>query len=294
MDKEKLYYQMLLVRFFEERMFELFSKGELFGTTHACIGQESNAVAVINNLEERDIVVSNHRCHGHYLVRTGDALGLMAEMMGKSGGICGGRGGSQHLCKDNFYTNGIQGNMVPVAAGMALAEKKKHTGAIVTLFIGDGTFGQGVVYETFNMISLWKVPILVVVENNYYAQTTPLALNFAGSFTGRARAFDISSSEIEHQDVMGMYEAFQKAVRFVREECRPHVCVLHTYRLCSHSKGDDFRAFEEIEEHREKDPLLLLEAQIPMELRVQIKEQVSKKINMSELLAREMPFANNL
>jgi TPP-dependent pyruvate/acetoin dehydrogenase alpha subunit len=127
------YYQMVLIRKFEERMLDLFSKGELFGTTHAYIGQEAGAVAVMNNLAKQDIVFSNHRCHGHYLARTGDVEGLMAELMGKEGGICGGRGGSQHLCKDNFYTNGVQGSIVPVAAGMAYAEKIKKTDAITAL-----------------------------------------------------------------------------------------------------------------------------------------------------------------
>ena len=156
---------MLLVRCFEEKVLELFTRGELFGTTHTYIGQEANAVAVLNHLEERDIVFSNHRCHGHYLVRTGDAEGLFGEMMGKAEGICGGRGGSQHLCRDNFFSNGILGSTAPIAAGMTLAEKLKGSDAIGALFLGDGALGEGIVYETLNLISLWKIPLLIVVEN---------------------------------------------------------------------------------------------------------------------------------
>ncbi len=290
--REKLHYQMILIRLFEEQVLELFSQGLLFGTTHCCIGQEANAVAVIGNLREDDIIVSNHRCHGHYLARTEDVQGLMAELMGRSGGVCSGRGGSQHLCKGNFYTNGVQGNMVPVAAGMALAEKKKGTDSIVVLFIGDGTFGQGVVYETLNMISLWQLPILIVVENNRYAQTTPITMNFAGTFSGRAEAFGLASGEIEADDVIRLKNRFADIIKTVRKQNCPHIEVIHTYRFCSHSKGDDYRPREEIKFWREKDPLKKLEKQMPVELQLKLREQAKVKIEQAVTKAENMPFAN--
>jgi TPP-dependent pyruvate/acetoin dehydrogenase alpha subunit len=288
--REQFYYQMVLIRRFEERILELFSKGELHGTTHCYIGQEANAVAVINHLRDEDIIVSNHRCHGHFLVRTDDVVGLMAELMGREGGVCGGRGGSQHLHNGNFYTSGIQGSTVPIAAGMAYAEKQRGTGSIVVLFVGDGTFGQGTVYETFNLISLWKVPLLVIVENNQYAQTTPLSLNFAGSFLGRAKAFDLPVGEIESNDVEEIYPRFVKIIRQVRERSCPHVEILHTYRLCGHSKGDDYRAREEIEAWRAKDPLRILEQRINPERKLEIEKKAWDRIGQAEAVAREMPF----
>lgn len=288
--REHFYYQMVSVRRFEERVFELFAKGELFGTTHCYIGQEANAVAVLNHLRDDDIIVSNHRCHGHYLVRTGDVQGLMAELMGRVGGVCGGRGGSQHLCKGNFYTSGVQGSTVPIAAGMAYAEKKKGTGAIVVLFIGDGTFGQGTVYETFNMISLWQAPLLVVVENNRYAQTTALGLNFAGSFLGRAKAFGLSASEIESNDVEELYHRFGQIIQMVRGESRPYVEVIHTYRLCPHSKSDDHRPQAEIEAWRAKDPLKILGHRILPERKLELEKRACDRINEAEAVVREMRF----
>jgi TPP-dependent pyruvate/acetoin dehydrogenase alpha subunit len=290
--KEELYYLMVLIRLFEQRVLELFSRGLLFGTAHCCIGQEAGAVAVIGNLQENDIIVSNHRCHGHYLARTEDVQGLMAELMGRVGGVCGGRGGSQHLCKGNFYTNGIQGNMVPVAAGMALAQKKKGTDSIVVLFIGDGTFGQGVVYETLNMISLWRLPVLIVVENNRYAQTTPVTMNFAGTFSARAEAFGLSVGETDTDDVIRLKNRFADIIKTVRTQSCPHVEVIHTYRFCAHSKGDDYRPSEEIEFWRAKDPLKKLEEQIPVELQLKLTERAAAKIEQAVIKAENMPFAN--
>jgi|TARA_Y100000294_G_scaffold177233_2_gene201940 TPP-dependent pyruvate/acetoin dehydrogenase alpha subunit len=287
---EGLYEQMLLIRRFEERVFELFEEGRIYGTTHGYIGQEANAVAVMSWLEERDVVVSNHRCHGHYLARTGNIQGLMAELMGKADGICGGRGGSQHLHDRNFYSNGVLGSTVPVAAGMALAELRKGTGAIGAVFIGDGTFGQGVLYETFNVISLWSVPLLVVVENNQYAQSTPLAVHFAGSFKQRAAAFGLSVGEVESTDVELISERCREAVQYVRGTQRPHVEVIHTFRLCAHSKGDDFRPPEEIEQRRQLDPLEIAGNRLAHTVRSSTDTRVAQRILDAVQAAAEAPF----
>ena len=281
---------MILVRRFEERIFELFAAGQLHGTTHGYVGQEANAVSILNHLSEGDIVVSNHRCHGHYLVRTGDVEGLMAELMGKASGVCGGRGGSQHLCNGSFYTNGVQGNIIPVAAGMAYAEKSKGTAAISVLFIGDGTLGQGVVYETFNLISLWSVPILVVIENNSYAQTTPLSVNFAGRFVDRAGAFGLSCGEIETTDVEELFRHFSPLFNNLRERGQPHVEIVHTYRLCAHSKGDDFRPRDEIDAKRKADPVSILALRLNTGRTAEIQEMVRQRIERGEAIARNAPF----
>ena len=161
----ELYKKMVLIRKVEESLLDLFSKGKLFGTTHTYIGQEANAVGIISNMNKDDIIFSNHRCHGHYLTFTDDVKGLIAELMGKNTGVCGGKGGSQHICKGNFYSNGVQGGIVPNAVGMAYAEKKLGRKSITAVFLGDGTLGQGVVYEAMNIASLWSLPIIFVIEN---------------------------------------------------------------------------------------------------------------------------------
>lgn len=285
---------MLLIRRFEERLFELFATGELFGTIHTYIGQEAISVGVLNHLKRDDIVVSNHRCHGHYLVRTGDIVGLLAEIMGKKGGLCSGRGGSQHIYKNGFFSNGVQGNMFPVAAGMAYAEKLKGKDTIVVTFIGDGTFGQGILYETLNLVSLWSIPILIVVENNRYAQSTPIKLNFSGSFVGRVNGFDISTGEIETNDAEELYRRFGPIVEKVRSKQLPHVEIIHTYRLGPHSKGDDDRPEEEINAWQKKDPLTILEKRLDNKQIHITEKRVMSLLNKAVEEVREMPFATLL
>ncbi|CAG0989493.1 partial 2-oxoisovalerate dehydrogenase E1 component, partial [Anaerolineae bacterium] len=259
---EKLYAQMALIRRFEERLLELFELGDLFGTTHCYIGQEADAVGVLNHLRRGDVVFSNHRCHGHFIVYADRPDLLMGELMGKAGGIVGGRGGSQHICHDDFYSNGVQGGIAPNAVGMALAEKMKGTDATTTVFLGDGTLGEGVVYEALNMASLWSAPILFVVEDNRWAQSTPVERELAGDMVARARAFGIEAGEIATTDAELLHAHFAPIVAKVRETQRPHFEVIHTYRLCHHSKSDDMRPEDEVARRRLDDPLPLLQSRL--------------------------------
>jgi TPP-dependent pyruvate/acetoin dehydrogenase alpha subunit len=253
----RLYERMLLIRKFEEKLLNDFSTGKLFGTTHAYIGQEANAVGIFDVSKANDIVFSNHRCHGHYLAYGGDPYLLVAEVMGKETGLVGGRGGSQHIQWNNFYSNGIQGGIAPIASGMALAEKILHTDRIALVFLGDGTLGQGVVYESLNLAALWNIPILFVVENNRYAQTTPIHKALAGTIQDRFKAFGIKSWESDSTDVLTIREIAEQAIISVRNNSHPGGLILHTYRFSAHSKGDDFRDADEIESMKEKDPLIL-------------------------------------
>ena len=258
----ELAYDLLRIRLFEERALEEFSKGKLFGTTHTCIGQEANSVGVIGALERSDIVFSNHRGHGHYLAHGGDMRALAAELMGRRTGVCGGIAGSQHLHFGTFYSNGIQGGLMPCAAGAALAEMHRRSGRIVAVFIGDGTLGQGVVYESLNIASLWRLPILFVVENNRYAQTTPVEMNLAGDIASRFRAFNIEIAEIDTTEVLAIRTAAEALVADIRSSRGPRALVLHTYRLAPHSKGDDFRDPAEIDRFRRSDPITIMRRQL--------------------------------
>lgn len=286
-----MYEKMTLIRGFETRILELFAAGELNGTTHTYVGQEANAAAVIEHLDDQDILFSSHRCHGHYLARFGEAGALFGELMGRVNGVCGGRGGSQHLCRGNFYSNGIQGGYVPIAAGMATAEKRKASGAIAVAFIGDGTLGEGNVYEGANLASLWQAPLLLVVENNRYAQTTPIELGVAGDIAARFAAFGIPTDELESNDIAELYGVCGSAVDRVRAGSGPMVLVLHTYRLNAHSKGDDFRSKDEIESWRARDPLPLAAARLEPARSAEIEAQVQEHLLAAEAEARAAPLA---
>jgi TPP-dependent pyruvate/acetoin dehydrogenase alpha subunit len=256
---EELYALLVAIRHFESSLLEMFEKGVLAGTTHTCLGQEATAVGVISALDrERDIVFTNHRGHGQFLAYCGLIEPLYLEVMGKPGGVCAGRGGSQHLHYRNFYSNGIQGGIAPVSTGMALAEKIHGSGAIITVFLGDGTLGEGVVYESFNIASLWQLPVLFVIEDNGYAQSTPSYLEVAGSMRARPEAFGIPVIEETTTDVRRVLALAGEAADRVRAETRPHCLLLHTVRLGPHSKGDDHRDPRELQQAWERDPLRIV------------------------------------
>jgi len=288
MDDKFLYQLMCRIRFFETLVLEKFPTGVFVGTTHTCLGQEANAVGVIANLQAEDIVFSNHRGHGHFLAYGGDPRALFAELMGKQGGVCGGRGGSQHLHWKNFYSNGVQGGIVPVASGMALAEKLKQSGAIAVAFLGDGTLGEGVIYEAFNMASKWRIPILYVVENNRIAQTTPIELSLAGSISARFQAFEIPCEELDTSDVVEIYETAKKWVAQIRQTQAPGALILHTYRFGPHSKGDDTRPADEIAFMREnRDPLKIHARRLAPDERQAIEAEEWELIEQAFRLASE-------
>lgn len=257
---EEFAYQMLLIRYTETALLKLYSQGKVSGTVHTCLGQEACAVGVVGALDRQtDLLYSNHRGHGHYLAYSGDVRGLVAEVLGRPDGIVGGVGGSQHLQHQNFYSNGIQGAGVPVVAGMALAEKMKNSGAIATVFLGDGTFGEGVVYEAMNVAALWRLPMLFVVEHNGYAQSTPAKNQHAGVLAERAEPFGIRVTVEDGMDVSRVHDAARGVVERIRADSFPGMLFLNTYRFGPHSKGDDTRDPEEIAQHRTRDPIPKIE-----------------------------------
>lgn len=289
-NRARLYRQMLTIREFETMLLDKFSTGVFPGTTHTSLGQEANAVGVLNNAAENDVVVSNHRCHGHFLAYGGDPQALFAELMGKPSGICGGVGGSQHLHWRNFYSNGIQGGTVAMATGMALAEKQSKNNAIVFDFLGDGTLGEGLVYECLNMASLWSLPILYIVENNHIAQTTPESLAVAGSIPDRFTAFGVPVTHLDSFDVLEIQDAAHKLVGEVRQECAPRALVIETTRLGTHSKGDDTRSKEEIAAlWTLRDPVETLGLFLDEHDRFEIQKQVMAKIERAFEAALALP-----
>ncbi|WP_320171790.1 thiamine pyrophosphate-dependent dehydrogenase E1 component subunit alpha [Maridesulfovibrio sp.] len=247
---------MLLIRRAEEKIKHLFSEGLVDGTTHLYIGQEANAVGILQPLSnEHDFVISNHRCHGHFLAFGGTLEELFGEVMGRVCGASKGFGGSQHIKGKNFFSSGIQGGFTPIACGLAYGIKLKQQDGVVVCCIGDGTLGEGVLYESMNIAALKGLPILYLVENNRYAQSTPTQRGVAGSMIERGKAFSLNASEIDSHDVGEIKEWGQKLIETTRKNSVPTWAVIHTHRLCAHSKGDDTRSQDEIYETLKFDPL---------------------------------------
>jgi TPP-dependent pyruvate/acetoin dehydrogenase alpha subunit len=244
---------LLTIRLFERRLLELFARNLVGGTTHTCIGQEYIPVALNPLLAAEDYVFSTHRGHGHYLARFRDPYGLLCEIMGKVDGVCRGVGGSQHIHRATYVSTGVQGESIPIACGAALSLKAKAGTGIALAYIGDGTWGEGAVYEGLNIASLWGLPLVVVVENNRIAQTTPVSLNLAGSIQGRVSAFGIEYVHIAECDVNEIRKILEPRFDVVRHQRQPLVIEFETIRLGPHSKGDDTRPGVELEENKIRD-----------------------------------------
>jgi len=247
----------ILIRLVEQKFIDLFSQGKMNGTVHTCVGQEFSATAVAGQLMDVDWVTSNHRCHGHFISKTKNWRGLIDELMGLESGVCKGIGSSQHLYANGFMSNGPQAALVPVATGIALYKKMNDLPGIAVSFIGEGTLGEGVLYESLNLASLYKVPHLIVCENNFYSQSTAQDNGVAGILLDRPKAFGIKTFDANTWDVPNLYAVAKEAIDYVRSG-NPAFLAIRTYRLNPHSKGDDNRDQDEVEFFKDRDILNVL------------------------------------
>ncbi len=255
LDDESIYAFGHLVRSTELLILDLFSRGLLSGTTHTCVGQELCQMSVVRALSHPDdVVLSNHRNHGHFLTYSGDFLGLVAEIMGREAGVARGYGGSQHIAFRHFHSNGVQAGMTAIGAGIALSLRQRGSGGIVAILVGDGTLGEGLLYESMNLASIWNAPALFVVENNGIAQTTPTAGTVGGGIAARGEAFGLRTWELD-DSAPGFMAAAAAVVADMRAARKPGMLVIHTRRMGPHSKGDDLRDDAEKRSIAERDPL---------------------------------------
>lgn len=243
----------LRIRAVESSLYDLFGKGRLHGTIHTCTGQEFSGAMLGKHLRPGDFITSNHRCHGHFIAATGNWRGLIDELVGNRDGVCAGIGSSQHLWATNFLSNGQQGGLLPVAAGVALDRKTIGAGGVVFSFLGEGTLGEGILYETLNLDSLWGLPHVVICENNFYSQSTPQDRSVSGVIADRSIGFGIVPRMADTWDLAKFDTVLQEAIAQARDESRPAFVVVRTYRLNPHSKGDDNRPATEVAWFREQD-----------------------------------------
>jgi 2-oxoisovalerate dehydrogenase E1 component len=258
----RLVEQATLIRALETRLLDLYRENRLGGTVHTCIGQEFCAAALYSHIRPGiDAAFSNHRGHGHFLACGGDLRAFLAELLGREGALCGGRGGSQHLHQRRFFSNGIQGGIAPLAVGYAWAQRMRQPGAITVAHLGDGTLGEGTLYEALTMAGLLRVPVLFVCEHNGYAQSTDTSKTTPGDLMQRIAGFGIEADRSSDRDPDALHAHLGHVVAKVRSGC-PFFQIIDTRRLMAHSKGDDTRPTALVDRLWREDPLQqLIEAE---------------------------------
>ncbi|HEY3450641.1 MAG TPA: pyruvate dehydrogenase (acetyl-transferring) E1 component subunit alpha [Myxococcales bacterium] len=257
----KLLGQMLLIRRFEEKCAELYAAGKIRGFLHLYIGEEAVAVGAVQALKPEDAIVATYREHGLALVRGVSADAVMAEMFGKASGCSRGRGGSMHLfdAARRFYGgNAIVAGGLPVAVGLALADKLQSRPRVTACFFGDGAVAEGAFHESLNLASLWKLPVLFACENNRYAMGTAIERHQAQlDLPLKARGYGIAGESVDGMEVLAVEEATRRAADRVRLEGAPYFLELQTYRFRAHSAYDPelYRSKSEVEEWKKRDPV---------------------------------------
>jgi len=259
----KAYEDMLLIRRFEEKAGQLYGMGHIGGFCHLYIGQEAVVVGMEMAMVEGDQMITSYRDHGHMLACGMDPQGVMAELTGRQGGYSRGKGGSMHMFsreKEFYGGHGIVGAQVPLGAGLAFADKYKGNGKVSVAYFGEGAANQGQVYETFNMASLWKLPVIFVIENNGYAMGTAVRRSAAKAeeLFNRGSVYGIPGEQVDGMDVRMVKEAADRATEFCRSGKGPYILEMKTYRYRGHSMSDPakYRSRDEVQKMREEhDPI---------------------------------------
>ncbi|MDP3935862.1 MAG: pyruvate dehydrogenase (acetyl-transferring) E1 component subunit alpha, partial [Alphaproteobacteria bacterium] len=299
-DALKFYEDMLLIRRFEERSAQLYGMGLIGGFCHLYIGQEAVVVGVQSVLKPEDAVITAYRDHGHMLACGMDPKGVMAELTGREGGVSRGKGGSMHMFsrEKNFYGgHGIVGAQVPLGAGLAFAMKYKRSHALSVTYMGDGAAHQGQVYEAFNMASLWKLPVLFIIENNQYAMGTSIARSSSvPDLYVRGAGFGIPSKQVDGMDLFKVREAAAEAVAHIRSEKGPYLLEFKTYRYRGHSMSDpgNYRSKDEVENMKNnRDPIQSFLSIIQKDFKVSEAEIEAIEIRVKETMKEVVEFSKS-
>jgi pyruvate dehydrogenase E1 component alpha subunit len=274
------------------------------GLAHLYIGQEAVAVGICEGLKRDDFITSTHRGHGHCLAKGASVDRMFAELLGKEAGYCRGKGGSMHIADQdtgNLGANAIVGGSAGIATGAAMSAKMRRSQQVAVCFFGEGALGQGLLYESMNMASLWKLPVIYVCENNLYNEYTHYRETTAGEFTARAEAFGILSESIDGQDVELVHTTALRLVERARQGEGPAFLTCNTYRFHGHHVGDIDRSYyrskkEEEEWKNKRDPIELLAARLvarkvaDAKALKEIAEEVRREIEAGVAYALSAPY----
>ena len=297
-----IYRKMVRIRLFEERVVKEFAAGNIPGFVHVYSGEEAVAVGACANLKAEDYITSTHRGHGHVIAKGGKTDRMMAELYGKKTGYNKGKGGSMHIAEVDIGILGadaIVGGGIPVAGGAALSAKMRGTDQVAICFLGDGASNTSRFHEGVNLASIWKLPVVYVIENNVYAETTPVsyATNIP-NIADRATAYGIPGVTIDGNDAMAVYEAVGEAVARARKGEGPSLVECKTCRHHGHYEGDTmtYRDKKEVDECKKRDPIprfrkKLIEIGVLTEKEAdKIDQEVANEINEAVKFAEESPF----
>jgi acetoin:2,6-dichlorophenolindophenol oxidoreductase subunit alpha len=297
-DDAGLYRTVRLIRRFEERAIELVRDGTIVGGIHPYLGQEAIAAGTCAALRPGDVITSTHRGHGHVLAKGADPARTMAELAGRATGLNRGRGGSMHAADFSLGilgANAIVGAAVPIATGAAWAARRAGIDRVALTYFGDGAVSQGVVLETFNLAALWKLPVVLVCENNGFATTTRLADAVAGSITGRAAAFGIPASTVDGCDPEAVRAATAVAVERARAGEGPTLLECVAYRFDAHHTWEHaarprYRTDAEVADGMSRDPVEVQGARLDPAVRARIDAELEDVLEAAVRFAKESPM----
>lgn len=297
-----LYATMYRIREFEDQVFELYKVGLMPGLAHLYIGEEAVATGACAALEEKDFIASTHRGHGHLIARGADTKRMMAEILGKKDGYCKGKAGSMHIVtleKGILGANGVVGGGIPIATGAAYMAKLKDTKQVTVCFLGDSASNEGSFHESLNMASAWDLPIVYVVENNFYGISVALKrVTKIADLSDRAAAYGMKGVSIDGNDVLKVYETVKEAVRHAREGNGPTLIECKTYRFRGHHVGDpgiEYRTREEENEWKAKCPITkfkdyMIKHKISKKDITEIEASIIDEIKEAVVFAKDSPY----
>lgn len=297
---KSLYYDMLLIRRFEEKAGQLYGMGLIGGFCHLYIGQEAVVTGITSVQEPEDTVVTSYRDHAHMLACDMDPKGIMAELTGRQDGYSRGKGGSMHMFsrdKNFFGGHGIVGASTAIGTGLGFAHKYKEDGGVAVAYMGDGASNQGQVAECYNMAALWDLPVLFVIENNQYGMGTSVSRSSAGQLYRRGEGYGIPGEQVDGMDVFAVQAAARQALDYIRTGNGPYILEMMTYRYRGHSMSDPakYRTKEEVSSMKEdRDPITqikdLLQKQGIEETAIkEIDKKIKAIVNESATFAQENP-----
>ena len=305
-DKEllRIYRTMLKIRMFEERVAREFRKGDMPGFVHSYIGAEAVSTGICMHLNDDDYISSTHRGHGHCIAKGCTFKDMLAELYGRETGLCKGRGGSMHIAdfaRGMLGANAIVGGGIALAAGGALAIQTRGEKGVAVTFFGDGACNQGILHETMNLASIWKLPLIFVCENNDWAESTPVSYSTSvTNISARASAYGFPGLTVDAADAIAVYQAAKEAVIRARNEQGPTLIEAKIGRMIGHYLGDPegYRSKELIEEAKSKDPLppfesMLIQNEIlGKEDLLKTRQEIEKKLDDAVNYAKISPLPN--